>query len=448
MGWQDQVLTKNARNWFYLYRNHGRSIADSKLKTKRRLARAGVPVPKILGLLKDEAAVNQFAWEKINGGFVVKPVSGYGGEGVLIVKKRAKWAGEWWSMDGRKINVSDLRYWAMDILQGRYSLHNFPDWVLIEERIKILPQFLRFTRSGTPDIRVIVYRRIPVMAMLRLPTPESHGKANLHQGAIGLGLDLATGITTFGVHRQQPISTIYDLRRHKRVKVNGFRIPHWRTVLETAIRAQEAVPGLRFVGVDIVLDKEKGPLVLELNARPGLAIQICNRAGLRERLRRVEGINVRNSNHAINIAGSLFGESFVDKVDPEGKLRVISTLEAVKIKVPGQRQRQLVLAKIDTGAYRTSIDYDLAKQLGLLRRDNIIDYRHYRNALGQHHRRPVISLTFWLGGQKIVTAANISRRHHLNTKVLVGRRDLHGFVVKVGDEWEEFKKQRKGEKLN
>ncbi len=442
MGWRQQILTKNARNWYFLRQNRGRRIADSKLKTKRRLEKAGVPVPKILALLKTEEEVKNFAWENLEGGFVIKPVSGYGGEGILIVKKKAKWAGEWFLMDGRKVNIGDLRYHALEILQGKYSLHNFPDWVLVEERIKILPKFLRFTHSGTPDIRVIVYRQIPVMAMLRIPTAESKGKANLHQGAIGLGLDMATGITTYGVRRDRPIETIYDFRRRKMVKVNGFRIPHWEEILATAIRAQQAVPSLKFVGVDIVLDKEKGPLVLELNARPGLAIQICNRAGLRDRLTRVEGINVRNVQHAINIARSLFGESFVDKVNPEGNLRIISTLETIRIKVPGQRQRVSVLAKIDTGAYRTSIDHDFAKSLGLLKKDNIVDYRHYRSSLGQHHRRPIISLTFWLGKQKIVTAANVTQRHHLNTKVLVGRRDLKGFVIRVGDEWEEFKRQK------
>jgi len=405
--------------------------------------RAAVPVPKVLGLLRTKEEVDNFSWEKINGGFVVKPVSGYCGEGILIIKKRAKWAGEWFTVDGRKVNVGDLRYHALDILQGKYSLHNFPDRVLVEERIKILPTFLRFTRSGTPDIRVIVYRRIPVMAMLRLPTAESKGKANLHQGAIGLGLDMATGITTHGVLRDKPVETIYDLRRKRQVKANGFRIPHWKDILAVAIRAQEAIPSLKFVGVDIILDKDKGPLVLELNARPGLAIQICNRAGLRERLRRVEGISVRNPNHAINISQSLFGESFVDKVGPEGKLRVVSTLETVRIKIPGQRRRFSAEAKIDTGAYRTSIDHDWAKEMGLLQKDNILDYRHYRSSLGHHHRRPIIGLTFWLGGQKIVTAANVTQRRRLNTKLLVGRRDLGGFVVRVGDEWEKFKQRNK-----
>lgn len=52
------------------------------------------------------------------------------------------------------------------------------------------------------------------------------------------------------------------------------------------LMAAEAIEmtGLGYLGADFVLDKERGPVLLELNARPGLAIQIANRSGLRRRL--------------------------------------------------------------------------------------------------------------------------------------------------------------------
>jgi len=43
---------------------------------------------------------------------------------------------------------------------------------------------------GLPDIRVIVYNRIPIVAMLRIPSKYSDGKANLHLGAYAAGIDL------------------------------------------------------------------------------------------------------------------------------------------------------------------------------------------------------------------------------------------------------------------
>jgi len=36
---------------------------------------------------------------------------------------------------------------------------------------------------GLPDIRIICFNMVPVIAMLRIPTELSDGKANLHSGA-------------------------------------------------------------------------------------------------------------------------------------------------------------------------------------------------------------------------------------------------------------------------
>jgi len=428
---REEILTKNARNKYYLRTNSSRAkaIANSKTWTKKVLSKNNIPVPKLIAKFTHPEQVLSFPWEKLEKGFVIKPTNSSGGEGVWVVKKRAKWAGEWFLIEGRKVTISDIRLHCLDILQGRYNLAGFPDRVIVEERIKIHPKFLRLTRKGTPDIRVIVYNKVPVMAMLRVPTEESKGKANLHQGAIGLGLDMATGITTAGIHNGQPIQKIFDLRRKKWIKVNGIRIPNWKQILTVAVNCAWAIKGLEFFGADIVLDEEKGPLVLELNARPGLSIQICNQTGLLGRLKRVEGIKVRNPEHAIKIAQTLFGESFVDKVQPEETLQIVEVLETIKVKGKDGK-RQEVLAKIDTGAYRSSIDLALAKSLGLLEPTNILFYRHYRSSLGRRHQRPVIQLVFWLKGKRIKTAANVTNRSHLNTPVLIGRQDLGGFLVK------------------
>ncbi len=40
--------------------------------------------------------------------------------------------------------------------------------------------------------------------------------------------------------------------------------------------------------MDLVLDQELGPMLLEINARPGLNVQIANKAGLLPRLQKVE----------------------------------------------------------------------------------------------------------------------------------------------------------------
>jgi len=59
--------------------------------------------------------------------------------------------------------------------------------------------------------------------------------------------------------------------------------------------------GLGYLGVDIVLDKAYGPMLLELNARPGLAIQVANQAGLRQRLAIARKIAEQTDDHHTKI---------------------------------------------------------------------------------------------------------------------------------------------------
>lgn len=426
------ILGKNARNRLYLRFNKrkGRRIADSKLSTKNFLLKHQLPVPKLFAVFQKPEEVKQFAWEELPGNFVLKPSEGYGGEGIIVVKKKAKWAGEWELMDGRIVDIGSLRMHALDILAGKYSLRGLRDRAFVEERIKIHSVFRRFAFQGTPDIRVIVFNRVPVMAMLRLPTKESHGKANLHQGAIGVGIDIATGITTYGVVHNQLIKYLPGTKR----KLNGIKIPFWHEILSLAVRVQETLPSLGFLGVDFVLDKKHGPTILELNARLGLSIQIANRAGLRRRLERVEGLEVKDVEHGVKIAKTLFAESFADKVKAEEGIKIVSVFEEVEVLAPDRKTRIPVRAKIDTGAFRTSIDKDLAKNLGLLEPENILFERRYRyrSAFGLQPR-PVIGLTFYLAGRKIKTSASVSDRSKLKTPMLVGRNDLKPFLVRVGE---------------
>lgn len=424
--WRD-ILNVNARNRLFLVHNtkKGRLVADSKVRTKKILGGAGILVPKLYAVFKKQAEVDGFAWEELEGNFVVKPTRGYAGEGILMVKKKGKWAGEWFLMDGSRITTADIKLQVADIFAGRYSLKNTPDEAFVEERIKIHPIFKNYAYQGTPDVRVIVFNRIPVMAMLRLPTEESKGRANLHQGAIGAGIDLATGITTHGVLHNQVVRQI----PHSGKKINGLKLPFWDKLLLAAVRAQEVVPQLGYLGIDFVLDKENGPMVLELNARPGLSIQICNQAGLLRRLTRVEGLEVKDTEHGVKIAQSLFAERFADRVMAEKGIKTLRALEKVKIKI-GKKKWHETIAKIDTGAYRSSIDRKLADKLGLLAVENVLYSRHYRSSMGKKRERKVIGLTFKLGGRRIKTAVNVVRRSHLNTPILVGRKDLAGFLVK------------------
>ena len=130
---------------------------------------------------------------------------------------------------------------------------------------------------------MIVFRGVPVASMLRLPTRDSDGKANLHQGAIGVGIDIKTGVTRKGVCSNDMTTVHPDTFQ----PIDGLQMPYWQNILTLASRCSELV-GLNYIGVDIVIDRSQGPLVLELNARPGLNVQLATGRGLLFNLRLVE----------------------------------------------------------------------------------------------------------------------------------------------------------------
>jgi glutathione synthase/RimK-type ligase-like ATP-grasp enzyme len=63
----------------------------------------------------------------------------------------------------------------------------------------------------------------------------------------------------------------------------GFQIPHWENILDMATQSSH-IFGLGYLGVDIVIDRYQGPMVIEVNARPGLNIQLANAKGLKTQM--------------------------------------------------------------------------------------------------------------------------------------------------------------------
>ena len=422
------ILGLNARSQLFSYRYNkkkGRKICNSKILTERVLRKAGLSVPKIYKIFRKPKNVLSFNWDSLASSFALKPSRGLGGEGIVVVKKRAKNPTEGWiTTQRKKVNIGDLKLHTLNILEGAYSMGNVPDVAFIQEYIGRHKAFRKYAYRGTPDIRIIVFNKVPVMAMLRLPTKESGGRANLHQGAIGVGVDIATGITTKAIWHAKFVRFKPGSQR----KLNGIKIPCWSSILRTAIEAQ-IVSDMGYLGVDIVLHPEKDPMVLELNAQPGLSIQLANVAGLRKRLEKVEDLEVRDSEHGVKIAKALFAARFADRVHVKEGVKTIRTREMVKIITP-DRKKVEIMAKIDTGAWRSSIDVGLAKELGLLRKENVLWQKTIKSSLGKEVRQ-VISLKYYLAGRKVVTIATVADRTDLKRLLIIGRRDLKGFNVMV-----------------
>lgn len=419
------ILGRNARTFLYSYPYNGRrgkAIAASKLATKKALTKANVPTPLLLAKFTSPSSIEKFDWKSLPSSFALKPSRGLGGEGIIVVKKRSKDKEGWITTQKERVSIDDLKLHILDILEGAYSMGNVPDVAFIEEFVGRHKAFRKYAYRGTPDIRVIVFNKVPVMAMLRLPTKESGGRANLHQGAIAVGIDMATGITTKAYWHGHYIHRKPGTKR----KLNGIKIPSWTKILETAVACQEAT-GLGYLGVDIVLHPEKGPMVLEVNSQPGLSIQLANGAGLKKRLERVEDLRVRDIEHGVKIAKALFMSSFADRVKAEEGIKIISAIQEVIVKGADKKKRK-VAAKIDTGAWRTSVSEKLARDLGLLDEDNILWSKKFKSALGVEERF-VINLTFWLAGRKITSPASVARRMALKYPIIIGRKNLKGFLV-------------------
>jgi len=255
---------------------------DDKALTKQLAAAHQIPTPPLYHILEyhgDLAAFDKAVSD--HPAFVVKPARGTGGSGIVLVADRA--SNGFVKPSGEVISRENLIYHISGILSGVYSLEGLEDRALIEGLVTPAPVFAAITYQGVPDIRIIVCRGIPLMAMARLPTRASDGKANLHRGAIGVGIDLRSGRTLQGVHHTFVIGRHPDTGH----PVSGIEVPYWEEMLRIAARCGE-MAGLGYVGVDLVVDQARGPLLLELNARPGLAIQIANRDGLYRRLKKID----------------------------------------------------------------------------------------------------------------------------------------------------------------
>ncbi|MFZ2970443.1 MAG: tyrosine/phenylalanine carboxypeptidase domain-containing protein [Minisyncoccia bacterium] len=454
------VLGMNARNLLYIRpynRKKSIDLANNKLRSKEALFKAGIPVSKVFGIVRNRRELEVFNWNSFPKSFVVKPNHGGGGEGIKVIFGQNKDA-SWVSTKGEKITIADLSDHIMNIFEGFYSLSGISDIAFFEERIQLSKAFKPYAYKGIPDVRVIVFNKVPVMAMLRLPTRESEGKANLHQGGIGVGIDIATGLTTHAIMYDQSIEKTPDTK----LPLRGIKIPHWREILEISIKCQE-ISKLGYLGVDVAIDKDSGPIVLEINAHPGLSIQNANLASLKYRLQKVTGINVKSEAHGIRIAQNIFGaEAEHESREIPGK-QIIGIIETIKVKkenAEGIEEKDLK-AKIDTGADSSSMDRSIARELGYkdiidefdeeIKKVNI-DINSKKEELDQIIKdkikkwgdnfdtvfiksshgvsyRLVIKMKINLAGVDIISKFSIADRSHLEFPVIIGRKNLGKFLV-------------------
>jgi len=275
------VVGINMRNARFLLPNNPRrlyELVDNKLRTKALAEERGMTVAETYGVVRTPHDASRI--EKILDGktaFVIKPTRGSGGKGIMVIDKKV--GKNFIKPSGVEVTPGDLKNHVSNILAGLFSLGGKRDFALIEYRVQPAKLLTDMSFQGAPDIRVVMLHGYPVMAMLRAATKESDGRSNLHQGALGIGIDIATGMSVRAIHHGNPVTHHPDVG----VGLIGVQIPNWNTMLKMAVTCQE-MTGLGYLGVDIMIDETMGPLMIEVNARPGLAIQMANGIGLMNRL--------------------------------------------------------------------------------------------------------------------------------------------------------------------
>lgn len=289
------ILGINNRVGRYILRHNKRSqypLVDNKVLTAERAKVWGIPMPENYHVVENYGSLKNLhhRLEK-HDSFVIKPSKGSQGNGIIVIKEVIREGGElmFRRSNDKLMGIEEIKHHLSGILSGLYSLSGQNDAAIIQEKIEMDPVFNDYSYGGIPDIRVIVFEGFPVMSMVRLPTKASDGRANLHQGAIGAGIDLSTGQTNNAVIKNQVIETHPDTGH----AVLGLKIPHWEKILELSARCYDMVE-LGYLGVDIVVTQDKGPILLELNARPGLGIQIANLSGLVPRLEKIRNEAPKN----------------------------------------------------------------------------------------------------------------------------------------------------------
>jgi len=407
------VLGLNARNLLYIKPFNPRkavALADDKLKTKAFLAARGIPVAKIYGRIEDHQQLRNFDFSQLPDQCVLKPNYGFGGEGILVLKGRRN--GEF--LEGKKpVPEKQMREHIEDILDGKFSVNGMPDTAFFEKILVADEAFAPFRPAGLPDIRIVVFNLVPVMAMIRIPTVESRGKANVHLGGIGVGIDIAKGVTT---HATQYNRIVHELPHGG--SPAGIVIPGWDELLLVASKIQY-VTNIGYLAVDLTIDAEQGPVLLEVNARAGLMVQVANLAPLRARLERVGGLSVSTPEKGVRLAQDLFGAKVVSrKAIQEPGRPILGTRETISISGDGATLE--VPALIASDVERTIFAPELIQELQRADATEVIETEEGEKAF---------RVKFSLGGRKIQTVVRSGPVTPASVRAIIGRRDLTGFLI-------------------
>ncbi|MCA9659935.1 MAG: hypothetical protein KC486_16440, partial [Myxococcales bacterium] len=235
----------NRRNVELVYAHNARRhypLVDDKILCKELLAEAGVPTAPTIAICRGLFEVDRIVRELEElDNFVIKPANGSGGDGIVVLGARE--GGLWRTPKGRPVDTYAIRHHLANITFGTFA-KQLEDRALIEARIEPHELYDALWPDGVCDLRIIVLDGRPLLSMVRVPTRRSGGRANLHQGGIGVAIDIDRGETYRAVSKGQAI----EIHPESGERLVGRRLPMWERCVEVALAAAAVVP-LGYLGV-------------------------------------------------------------------------------------------------------------------------------------------------------------------------------------------------------
>ena len=330
------ILWINARNLQYIKKFNPKKairLADNKYKTKRFLSARWIPVPETYDIIKDRKQLYAYDFSKLPvDDFIVKPVRGSRGRGIYRVKleKEKLEAGFLESLSFDKIlsplsvNAStscrykiswkyiddaSFRRHLVDILDGKNSLTSRKDTIMLEEVLIPGSWFEQFCAWGLSDIRVIVFNLIPVAAMLRIPTEQSDGKANLDRGAVAMWVEIGSG----RIYSMYYKGKIYTKDFPPEYAPFAHQYLSYRDDILSYSSKIQYFANLWYLALDRVITSD-GPKLLEINARAWLKFQNVAVLPLKKRLHRIKDVHIVNPEKGVEIAKTVFSKHTTSSV--------------------------------------------------------------------------------------------------------------------------------------
>lgn len=375
------ILGNNARNLLYIKKfndKKGIRLANNKLQTKDFLIERGIPFAKTYGIISNRTELYDFDFSFLpKKNFVVKPNQWSKGQGVYIVKYIEDTHNAWrlhetiplkkqnkftkistrisrlfsqeftereytgtYQIGNKVLTDREFRRYLLDILDGKYSMTLWGDKIIIEEKLVAGELFSDFCEFGLADIRIIVFNLVPVATMIRVPTQQSNGKANLAQWWLGFGIEVGSGKITSLLWKNK----IYKNRFPKKfAHFYNKKIPYRNDILFLSSKVQYFV-NIGYLALDRVITNE-GPKLLEINARAGLEVQKVSNTKLQKVLDKIEDIKIIDPEKWVEIAKTLFSSEKSDIINT--KLLYLSQHGKLIIKNKEEEETMNVIVEVD-----------------------------------------------------------------------------------------------------